>query len=707
MYAHITQGFNSKHPYTTVSRQTINGGVNPTEHIIPPGSIFNRDDLQGSDLKGADLTGINFSKVNLENVDFRNANLTNANLSDSLIADTIFTGANLTNANLSGIKPYVKPEVKPSEEDLKRRQEGRWNGSYWETYKEPKKVYDARPCFFKDSICHNTKFIKAFLNSTDFSNVDLTGSNFNGARLRGANFTNAILTNVNFEGATLTHANFSNTDVTNVNFTSANLEYANFKSSNLTNANFENASLDSANLKDARLEKTCLEKASLKGADLTGAILQGANVIQANFNKAIFYNTYFSGVRIRKDSGKDILESHVGIGLVKSSYEFGDIARSLHKKFEKLVNYRIERDDLKFTQNIYSDILYDLSNNTEIQNTEIDSSVDYVTFYIDNQPNGILYPRQKLIDAYNDFTSFYVACKGPTLPPVPIFKVKTDDVFICLKLKEDVYVKLDSIAIMLHSTKHKEFLLKDTKTIEKFTAPALDVCDNFDPKERDNNVNFLTLKKIPFGGYMHSPIFETKPKDTKHKIFGLTAITFKEIEPEIAKIKPTKTKKIKTEKNKTEKTKIKQSSPSTTPSGNQPDQNSKTKRCPRGTQKNNVTGDCDKVEISVKTSPTSPDGPPPTSSGNSIKFSPRSPDGPPPTNGNSIKFSPRSPDGPPPTSGNSIKFSPRSPDGPPPTSGSSSKKKTKTEKSKTKNCPRGTRRNKKTGECDKVEGPVV
>ncbi len=717
--------FNPKHPYTKVSSQTIIEGVfkgvNPTEHIIPPGSILSdNDELRGTDLKGADLTGITLSKVGLEDVDFSNANLTNANLSSSLIGDTKFIGANLTNANLRGIIPYVKPEYKPSEEDLKRQREGRWNGSYWETYKEPKKVFEApKRCFFKDSICHNTKFINAYLGYTDFSNVDLTGSNFTGARLQGAIFTNAILTNVVFESAFLRKANFSNTDVTSVNFKNADLEYAKFNESNLTDANLENTNLENANLKGAHLEKANLEKASLKSANLTDANLIGANVIQANFNKTIFSNTYFSGVRNRKDYGKDIRESHVGIGAVKSSYEFGDTARSLHDKIGKLINYRFGRDDVKFTRNTFSEIVYDLSNNTEIQNTEIDSSVDYVTFYIDNQPNGIIYPRQKLIDAYNDFTSIYVACKGPTLPPVPIYKVKTEDVFICLKLKEDVYVKLDIIAIMLHSTKHKEWLLKDTGTIEKFTAPALTVCDNFDSKKRDDNVNFLTLGKIAFGGHMHShfQFNETKPKDTKQKIFNLTAITFKEIEPEIVIIKPTKTKKIKIEK-----IKIKQSSPSTIPSGTQPDQNTKTKRCPKGTQKNKVTGDCDKVEKSVKTSLKSPDGPPPIN-GNSInfppkspdgppppingKFSPKSPDRPPPINGNSINFSPRSPDGPPPINGNSINFSPRSPDGPPPINGSPSKNKTKTEKPKTKRCPKGTRKNKVTGDCDKVGETVV
>ena len=715
---------------------------------IPKGTHI-LDSIRKDNLNGCDLTGITLSGVNIYNTSFCNANLTNANLQNAFVNNTFFTGANLTNANLSGIQVHIFEDKGP---EYVRNERG-----YWVKWK-PGPPREPKHCSFYNAICRKTDFTGADLTGANFKIADLTGANFTNAwlsgamfddailegviftkaTLKGVNFSNAIFKHKNFESCNLDNVNFENADLTGANFTNASLENVNFKNTDLTGANFTNARLFKANFQKAILNDVIFTKAMLSKANLSNAILrhmrfdscnldnvnfentdlrwssfedasfkfavlkntnlQGANVTNANFNDALFHTTSFAGIQ-NGDPIKSMKESNVGIGQVKSRYEFDKKSKLLHKKIPKLMTrVCFHEKDIKYMENTFSDVVYDFSNSEEIHITKIDSNSDYILFYIDKQPNGILYPRQKLIDAYNNFTSIYAVCKYARQAPVYIEHVKTENLYICLKLKENIFIPLDFMHTMICSAKHREWFLKDTNITEQFIVPALNVTD------MKKYLNFLNFGRVE--------VETTEPDNTIYKISSLIPITFKfkEPEPEIVIIKPTKTKKIKTEK-----TQIKQTSPSTTPSGTQPDQNTKTKRCPKGTKKNKVSGDCDRVELLVKT----PDGPPPIN-GNSINFPPKSPEGPPPTNG---KFSPRSPDGPPPINGNSInfppkspegppppingKFSPRSPDGPPPTNGSPSKKKTKTEKPKTKNCPRGTRRNKRTGECDKVEKSVA
>jgi uncharacterized protein YjbI with pentapeptide repeats len=108
----------------------------------------------------------------------------------------------------------------------------------------------------------------------DFSEVELTGSDFAGANLTGVNlkrtdlshsgvsgvnFSDAILVEANLEGAFARGAHFERTDLTG----------ANLRGIDVQSASFEGATLINADLGEARLVGT-----NFKGANLTGAIFE-------------------------------------------------------------------------------------------------------------------------------------------------------------------------------------------------------------------------------------------------------------------------------------------------------------------------------------------------------------------------------------------------------------------------------------------------
>jgi uncharacterized protein YjbI with pentapeptide repeats len=102
----------------------------------------------------------------------------------------------------------------------------------------------------------------------DFSNHELKGRNFAGARLRQADFSAAVMTrtvfagadlrDVNAYGAVLTAANFAGANLTNASFVGAYLEGANFRGATLTGANFSGAEMERATgLSQGQLDGAC------------------------------------------------------------------------------------------------------------------------------------------------------------------------------------------------------------------------------------------------------------------------------------------------------------------------------------------------------------------------------------------------------------------------------------------------------------------
>jgi len=102
----------------------------------------------------------------------------------------------------------------------------------------------------------------------DFSNLELKGRDFAGARLRQADFSTAVmnrtsfaggdLRDVNAYGAVLTGASFAGANLTNASFVGAYLEGANFRGANLDGVNFSGAEMGRAiGLTQRQLDAAC------------------------------------------------------------------------------------------------------------------------------------------------------------------------------------------------------------------------------------------------------------------------------------------------------------------------------------------------------------------------------------------------------------------------------------------------------------------
>jgi uncharacterized protein YjbI with pentapeptide repeats len=107
----------------------------------------------------------------------------------------------------------------------------------------------------------------------DFSNLELKGRNFAGARLRQADFSAAVmnhtsmagadLRDVNAYGAVFTGTSFAGANLTNASFVGTYLEGANFRGANLSGVNFSGAEMERAvGLTQAQLSEACGDEAT-------------------------------------------------------------------------------------------------------------------------------------------------------------------------------------------------------------------------------------------------------------------------------------------------------------------------------------------------------------------------------------------------------------------------------------------------------------
>lgn len=165
-------------------------------------SSFVDANLEEASFMKADLRGSNFSQTNLTGTSFADSNLQNAIFMPASCKGTVFAGADLSGAGLI-------------------------------------------------LLCDHLNFRKANLRKVKFSVF--------GSRMRGADFTEADLT----------ETEFIRIDFSNANFKDAKLQGATFALTNFSNANFEGADLQEAKFFDCVLTAQQLSKAkSLYGAAL-------------------------------------------------------------------------------------------------------------------------------------------------------------------------------------------------------------------------------------------------------------------------------------------------------------------------------------------------------------------------------------------------------------------------------------------------------
>jgi uncharacterized protein YjbI with pentapeptide repeats len=436
--------------------------------LITKKGIVEKKDFRNCVLSNTSFTGKKFNNCN-----FQFANLDNSDFSDVKVVKSKFnnsTGINATfvNANLVGSKFVV----------------ANFSGSNFSGAKFTKvDLLGAKflssifvGAVFTETQMHGVNFTDSNLQSVDLSEAKLVNSKFNNADLREADLTNTTLVAANFSGANLSNAdldyalayesyfskaNLSNSSSIEVNFKGAEFMKANLTGADLTMSDFTGANLTGANLTDADLTEVNFTRANLTGANFTSADLTDANFTGADLKDANFTGANLTGA----DFTGTINFSHVPSSTPQIP---------LLSKITPITPFQIKEQDIQTIENIFSDTIFDISQAMEIPASEIDSSEDNVIFYIDKQSTGFLYPREQLIQAYNEHSSIYVACKESCISAVPISKVNDDNVYIRINLTTTIFVNILEMMHLLGSN-HREWHIQLTGIKEQITASILNV----------------------------------------------------------------------------------------------------------------------------------------------------------------------------------------------------------------------------------------
>ena len=363
---------------------------------------------------GLDLREYDFTNADLRNKNFKGANLEYAILVNANLESSILEGVNLKRADLSGARMrFAKLEgADLRSADLRYVDLRNANLRYADLAFSNLEQISLNRANLRHANLSDTYAYRAVLTGANLTDCDIEDSFLKDAILKSANLTRSNLSNTNLTNANLCNANLSNTNLTNVNLTNVNLRGANLCNANLCNANLTNADLTNADLTNA----------NTTNINIRGAVLDCAT-----------HNIYSQ-------------ETQNLLKMISSSYNPIEIKRIVDT-FDKI--------------NVYDFV------EGEIFKKDVDD--DNVIFYIENQKQGVSYPRENLQDAYDDRSSLFVSCKNQSLNAVNIGIVKPNILYFRINLTMTVFVPIDSIKLLLVS-KHKEWYIKRTDEEEEFIA---------------------------------------------------------------------------------------------------------------------------------------------------------------------------------------------------------------------------------------------
>jgi uncharacterized protein YjbI with pentapeptide repeats len=341
---------------------------------------------------------------------------------------------------------------------------------------------DYREHDFTNANLRNKNFKGANLEYAIFVNAILEGSNLEGAKLKRADLSGANMRFVNLEDADLRGADLRYVDLRNANLryadladsnlerislNRANLRHANLSNTygykaNLTDANLTKSNLEDAFLKDATLKSANLTRSNLTNANLTNANLTNANLTRSNLSNTNLLNANLTNANLTNANTTNVnIRGAVLDGATHNIYsiETQNLLNKISSKVDALEPIRIV--DTFDKVNVYDFV------DGEILKKDVDD--DNVIFYIENQYQGISYPRDNLEQAYDDRSSLFVSCSGISQSAVNIANVKPNILYFRINLTMTVFVSIDSIKDLLVS-KHKEWYIKRTEVEEEFIS---------------------------------------------------------------------------------------------------------------------------------------------------------------------------------------------------------------------------------------------
>lgn len=182
------------------------------------------------------------------------------------------------------------------------------------------------------------KYSGQSLQSSDFSNSDLSGEDFSNAKLISVDFSNANLNGANFSGASLIGVDLSN--------------------ANLVGANFKGAKLQGVDFGNSELRKACLVSATLTGvdfsnADLSEAVLTDSKNLGSDFSNATTEGTVWKGKTSCPGGSASLGQSGATVAaaagrpsLTKAATIQKALSAGLNAKVDLTVNFAVDSDKI-------------------------------------------------------------------------------------------------------------------------------------------------------------------------------------------------------------------------------------------------------------------------------------------------------------------------------------------------------------------------
>lgn len=444
-------------------------------------SVFTNCKIDSCSFKNSKISNSDFTNAKITDTEFtessgENSNFVNAILSHSTLDEANFSNSNFTDANLSGC--------------------GLYNSNFSYSIFERANLSKAKMIItrFINTNLKSANLSESILNTAFFEGADLTDANLDGADLTDANLVQAKLLNASLVGAILDDAEFHGANLKNAILKRANLKRANLSHTSLINANFietnlNKAKLSGANLSEATFIKSNLTDANLTNANLTYTDFTGANLTNADFTDSNLTNANFTGANLTNAIFTDANLTYTNftdanltrtIDLELSNLQLAEqdsiIGKSntLLNQVAKVEARHLQESEIKTIKNTFSDKVFDISLAMEIPVSEIDHNEDNIIFYIDNQPNGILYPREQLFYAYYEHSSIFVGCNRNSSSAVPISIVKPNSVYVRINLTTTIFVNnVDMLQLL--SSLHRIWYIQETEQKETITASILNV----------------------------------------------------------------------------------------------------------------------------------------------------------------------------------------------------------------------------------------
>jgi uncharacterized protein YjbI with pentapeptide repeats len=273
---------------------------------------------EGTDLSAADLSGTSFIGAVMQKANFYHADLTNTDLSGCHCNDSIFQYADLSSTNINGA---AFGDVRLDHATLtdislccvKDRNLGNTSmdyatiinsdlsGNIWEGSAIGAKFHDLSFNNVDFSICDSLDLSGAKFFNVSFHKSDFKGTNFSDTDVSYSNFKDCSMNGVNFTRADVRGADFSGVDLTNVKLNDANMREAIFTGATVVgltgtagSTDLSGAKMNKLILKDFSFEGSHITNVNLSESDLSGVDFSGATIEFSNSSNKVEFASAFA-----------------------------------------------------------------------------------------------------------------------------------------------------------------------------------------------------------------------------------------------------------------------------------------------------------------------------------------------------------------------------------------------------------------------------